>query len=97
MIKGDNSIELLRLIAAERKFLYQVQPLGPTQKHDYMVALEIGELLYSGKSPNSPEVLKYIQDYWEGNPYEEGEEVCYEYLTSSARIIRQIDYDSEHY
>lgn len=66
-------------------WLFTVVPLGPVQRHDLNWSSEISSLVSLGVPLDSNEIKDAAAAYWSGE--ESPNEVIWEYLTTSAKII----------
>lgn len=71
-------------------WLFTVAPLGPVQKHDMNWSSEISSLISLGHDYDSEEVMDAARSYWAGE--ESPNEPLWEYLTTSAKIIKVEEY-----
>lgn len=74
------------LAGAATEWLFTVVPLGPVQKHDMNYSSEISSLISLDHDFDSEEVMDAAHDYWAG--VESPNEPLWEYLTTSAKIIK---------
>lgn len=72
------------------EWLFTVVPFGPVQRHDMNYSSEISSLISLGYDYDSEEVMDAANDYWSGQ--ESPNEVIWEYLTTSAKIIKVEEY-----
>lgn len=66
----------------ERRFRFEVKPLGPVEKHDARWAFDLDAVLNGYDEDGSIE--EYAANYWNGV---ESEEPMWEYLTTRAEIV----------
>lgn len=85
MVDNDEDLDLA---GASLDYVYQVQPMGPVYKHDINWGSEISGLIDDGYSIDSLEVKNAAINYWNGIPH--FNESVWEYLTTSAKIIKDV-------
>lgn len=71
-------------------YLFEVKPLGIIQKHDMNWSTEISCL--AGDGADETKIKQAAQNYWNGVPHSSSEPL-WEYLTSSAEILKVHFYD----
>ncbi len=93
----SQDLDELDLSGASTNHVYEVQPLGPVQKHDINWLSEIDMViseLADGRDQEDEDVIEEIEKiakkYWMGEPYD-GESV-WEFLTPSAKVIKEVDF-----
>ena len=71
-------------------YLFEVKPLGLIQRHDMNWSTEISCLV--GDGADETKIKQAAQSYWNGIPHS-NREPLWEYLTSSAEILKVYPYD----
>jgi hypothetical protein len=66
------------------EWLFEVEPIGPTERHDLTWTTRIEIRLSSGRAPDDPEIVQLAARYWSGAPTEEP---VWEHLSGSATIL----------
>ena len=72
------------------EWLFTVQPLGKTQRHDLNWGSEISCLISDGHDIDDDEIEEATHNYWAGIPHTD--ENVWEYITQSAKILEVEEY-----
>jgi len=81
--------DIIDLVGSATDFIFTVIPLGPVEKHDLNWGSEISGLIDGGEDINSEKIKQAALNYRNGVPHYN--ETLWEYLTTSARIVKVED------
>lgn len=87
MVGDEDDIDLA---GGATDVIYEVEPIGPVQKHDLNWSSEISCLMsiHGEEGRDRAEVRKAAENYWSGRPHHD--ENVWEYLAPAMRILEKV-------
>ena len=97
------NLRTLENVARNSEFIYEVEPIGEIIRLDGAWVNRIWELFADNEGNQNKIVMdrarQYAEGYWSGRPcpkYQPFEETIWEYMASSARVIRDVTNEIKH-